>query len=1217
MYPESFHPTELTNPSSHEQSQPSPHRTSLTLLCNNIGHTGSANDLLRKLQSDTKASLVLLQEPLFNRKNGRLTGWGANPNTVPSVLRTTSRVASTCVDSEIGNIHVPFEHCDSIAMNRVTWNGMHLLIVNLYLKPRGSITEELDALSLLIQSSDDNNVIIAGDFNSRSTVWGDTIDDARSEEVLAFASGNGLEIVANDSHLPTFVHSRNGESHIDLVLTKLQNNVSVSVCTHDTVTHDHRPLVIRVRMKRHKRVSNAPPVRRFNTKKADWTKFSDAIVHADKTPILDELDSDRCWEKVRKLITDAANACIPLKKPNKHSVRYWNQELTNLLRTRNSQHQRFVRARKGLGPNPAYEHQQYISANRNFKAALKKRKLESFKEFIAEQTVNGPWTIADKVFRDKIPALKSLVASNANDTVETTMQQVLNHFFPDSSNIVPLESDESYQNDDQQLTEQEIKAAVFSMSLDKAPGSDMITGMILRQAFVASPQIFNHLYKTCFNERCFPKAWKSAVVAVIPKPGKDSYTTMSSFRPISLLSVPGKVLDRLMNDRINHHMFREPGRTYPQQYGFRTQHSTEMAIADAMRFVSQKGMTHYTVFIALDFKSAFDTASHQIILKNLKDKRVPRNLIDLAESFFTDRTVHLHHESLTESKDINQGCPQGSISGPSFWNILLDTISDLVDSEDINIVCFADDTLAQVRDISLEGSIRKAELIIERVMDWCDRNRLTLNMDKTEVMLVSRQLRKNARENIPNSSIRKLSVTHSGRTYQITPVDKFRYLGVILDRRLCFDDHIKYISQKATKVVWQVARGAQHNWGYSAEIMKTLYERCIEPIICYAASVWGHRVYATIENRRKLEAVQRLMLIRTTRSYRTVSFHALVAITGCLPICMRITQLNERTRLLKHRSVEQRVSYRDFFHPASDHRKEYHKFDPERNMHPVTVFTDGSKNDDKVGCAFVVFVDSYEVAHQTFKLSSSCSVFQAELVAILQSLEFLSTTEFHEAAIVTDSMSSLQAIAGNDVSHPLVHSIKRKLIDMKDSMMITLYHTRAHAGTYGNEVCDSYAKEGSLMTCDPTYSLKPVATVKSEEKAKFCEQWQEIWTKSSTGRHSHKIIPDLKNKLPLYSLNYFTTQFITGHGAFGEYLKRFNVNIPSASCLCGQTDSNPDHVLKDCPLFTPNEIQESMNHNGITSWQRIFQSTELFEELIRISRTYVQQAKSHFSRSTT
>lgn len=1151
------------------------HMSELTLLSNNIGHTAAASDTLRAVADETSAALVMLQEPLLNRRNQRIQGWGSNPCQTPASLSTSSRVCTVTVSGHIGNVHVISAMPDKIAVNRITWQGIHILLINVYLSPRVSIEAELQALAALISESREQNIILAGDWNSRSELWGDRTTDERAELVTAFALNHGLEIYPNASPLPTFVHVNEGSSHVDFVMGRLAQEMAITVRTLDELTHDHRPLLIKLQMQGR---SQDQPLTRYNTSKADWVRFRTMLTDACNDDMITQQDVDVKWDMILTAITHAADGAIPKKRQRLRKVPYWTDELTDLRRQRNRARAALMRA-QAQNTSVAAFRSAFLCANKQYKAALKREKTRSFAEFIERESETDPWSLAYKVCRDKLPGIKHLIESRASRSVEETMEGILEQFFP----AKPAEDIDVAQSrrtaDDPPLTVHEIRNAILSMSPDKAPGYDMITGTILRATYEAIPDVMHSLYMMCFDQRRFPIKWKEAVLAVVPKPGKDDYSNLSSYRPISLLSVPGKVLDRIVITRVNHYLHSIPGLMSRSQFGFKPQHSTEGAITNALDFCEEKGKTHYVMMVALDIKSAFDTASHELILNSMRRKGVPGNLIDLVTSFFTDRQVHLIHESLIKSRAIEQGCPQGSVSGPSLWNILMDSLPYICPDSDSNIVCFADDALLQTRARTIDEVITKAEHMIGKALSWCDRHQLTLNMSKTEAMLIPRQIRSNAREKVLANQVRNLTVVHDDQVHEIKCVTRFRYLGVILDQNLNFSEHISHITCKATRVVGQLSRGANKRWGFSAQTMKILYQRCIEPIVCYACPVWGHRASATIVNKRKLDAVQRLMLIRATRSYRTASHMALCSILGVMPIRLRIQELISRGHSLTvDAEPEMPVAFTRFLHPSVDHFFQFSLFGPESNPLGTQIFTDGSKTDGRVGAAYVAYTDHEEKTCRLIKLDGNCSVYQAELMAILRALDDVLIERFVEPiSIISDSLSSLKAIRGTDQEHPLVFQIKSKMLSLRDSgHTVSLHYTQAHVGTEGNERADRLAKLASELVDEAEYSVISKQTVKHMNRMHLQRVWQSNWDTSDVGRHTYQFIPQVMHSVPPTAIDHHTIQFLTDHGSFIDYLKRFKA-IADGHCLCGASGSNSNHLLLYCSTFAHHPLRAHMN----------------------------------------
>jgi hypothetical protein len=120
------------------------------------------------------------------------------------------------------------------------------------------------------------------------------------------------------------------------------------------------------------------------------------------------------------------------------------------------------------------------------------------------------------------------------------------------------------------------------MSNKKAPGEDGIPNEVWKEVMKILRNYIIVIYNKCLKEGVFPRRWKTAKIIPIFKPGKEGSEEVNKFRPISLLASGGKVLEKLLINRINHHVYTR-GQMNENQLGFRPQKSTvdaAMAIKD-------------------------------------------------------------------------------------------------------------------------------------------------------------------------------------------------------------------------------------------------------------------------------------------------------------------------------------------------------------------------------------------------------------------------------------------------------------------------------------------------------------------------------------------------------------------------------------------------------------------------------------------------------------
>ena len=164
------------------------------------------------------------------------------------------------------------------------------------------------------------------------------------------------------------------------------------------------------------------------------------------------------------------------------------------------------------------------------------------------------------------------------------------------------------------------------------------------------------------------------------------------------------------------------------------------------------------------------------------------------------------------------------------------------------------------------------------------------------------------------------------------------------------------------------------------------------------------------------------------------------------------------------------------------------------------IFSDGSKIKDNVGAGFVVMKGNLAIAKRSFKLPSTTTVFQAEVVAILRALELIQEESIAPKfmKIFIDSQAAILAISNPVLSSKLVVRTKILLNVMSSQTKIKLMWTKAHIGTEGNEIADSLAKEGGEKGINIVIDT-PFLEIKNQILQKCNEKWEKSWTEYKGG----------------------------------------------------------------------------------------------------------------------
>ncbi|XP_023244212.1 uncharacterized protein LOC111642158 [Centruroides sculpturatus] len=376
-----------------------------------------------------------------------------------------------------------------------------------------------------------------------------------------------------------------------------------------------------------------------------------------------------------------------------------------------------------------------------------------------------------------------------------------------------------------------------------------------------------------------------------------------------------------------------------------------------------------------------------------------------------------------------------------------------------------------------------------------------------------------------------------------------KYLGVIIDHKLNWADHIAYITDRTNHLFNTVSKVAKSKWGLSPAILSTIYDSVFLPMICYAAPVWAGCL-GRVHIERKLRSAQRTALLCICRAFSTSSTTALQVNSGKMPIDLAISLASKGWHVRKGHSIclanqssftsyETNCHLSDLLPPFLRPQIKNQPLDHE----DLTIYTDGSKSEENVGSAFVVYQDGVECYCGTGHLASNCSAYQAELIAILMAIEWCNNYKSNNRInIFTDCRSTIDAINYHLPKNPLVIKIQASIAASNNNFAISWI--RGHAGLLGNERADFLAGEAASLSFNMClYSLTPASFIKHLLRTDAINTWQERWNNCHEGRTTWKFFPNVPTTNPTFDGHdtHLFTQFLTGHGGFNSYLCRFGV----------------------------------------------------------------------------
>lgn len=733
---------------------------------------------------------------------------------------------------------------------------------------------------ITIATRNQNPKVIAGDFNAWAIEWGSKRTDKRGQALLEAYTEWDLTLL-NDAKMPTFVKGK-ASSYIDLTFA------SNSIAKHETrwqvtdiYTHsDHCAITWHIPCCKEKRRSQqAGKPRGWKTETFDRDTFRIAL-EGDEYRKPQSTKAEEIVENIMKRVTEACNATMARcgNAINKRDPVYWWNEEIKEIRVQCLKARRLAQRaiRKESYPDL---HMKYKELRSKLNRAIKKSKRATWVELL-EDVDNDPWG------RPYIIVMKKLKGSTQQPRNTEQLRHIVRTLFPQQE--VSNYEITGLLEEIPPIMMEELVAACKTVRNKKAPGMDRIPNVALKEALAENPQMFLDAYNRCLDEGTFPEVWKRQRLVLIPKGNKDPEQP-SSYRPLCMLDTAGKILERIIYNRIEAaigHVLNS------KQFGFRRARSTLDAIQRVVNIAKNAtngkrwkgGKKKYCLLVALDIKNAFNSARWDSICAAIDRLEVPQYLRRIIRNYLHNRTLHYDTEDGPETYKVTGGVPQGSVLGPLLWNIMYDGLLNLILPDGAELTAFADDAMVTITAKHTEEIRRIFEETYRRIQLWMESTGLKLAEHKTEALLVtSRKMVENLR----------LAV---GSSY-ITTQPSIKYLGVFLDFRLNFNQHVEEAAMKTSKVTAALAR-LMPNVGGPRQKKRNLLMSVSTSVLLYGAPIWADALKNRM-NRKKMESVYRVSLIRIISAFRTVSLDTACVIAGAIPVHLIA---DERKRLFTRRN---------------------------------------------------------------------------------------------------------------------------------------------------------------------------------------------------------------------------------------------------------------------------------------------------------------------------
>lgn len=665
--------------------------------------------------------------------------------------------------------------------------------------------------------------IMGGDFNSKNVHWGSRLTTTKGRELYNALVETGSDCVSTGSATYWPSDPEKKPDLIDFFIIKKISKSNLEIKSGYDLNSDHSPIYLTFFCDIKKKNSHST----LTNKHTDWKQYKSMIKDSiDNRSIINTTDDlEREVMYFTTLLQQSAWKSTPILKKPETQMSY-PPSVRGLIAKKRKLRKKWHETRSPQDKTILN------NATQTLRREIQKFKHANLNQYLSELTYDNKtdyslWKATSQLKRPvaQVSAIKKPDGGWAKSNIEKAQifSEYLSKIF--SSGVNDTQDLEVVINNEEEgipfFTITQVKKEISCLKSKKSPGYDLIVASLLKhlphQAAVKLTTIFN----AALRLKYMPSLWKVAEIIMIPKPGK-SPNEASSYRPISLLPVMGKLFEKLFSKRLKN-LIQNRNILPNHQFGFREKHSTIEQIhriTHSIEIAFEKKEVCSAVF--LDVAKAFDDVWHKGLLHKL-NLLLPKQYCQMLASYLSDRFFRVKQEDeYSNLYPINSGVPQGSILGPILY--LLYTY-DLPVNENCIVGTFADDTVIMSIGKNIETSTANLQIAVTEVEQWTRKWCIKLNSSKSiHVNFTTRDI-----NNIP-IYIDQQTVPHANTA---------KYLGMTLDAKLHWKEHVKKkkdeLDIKYRKIKWLIGR--KSNLSLHNKIM--IYKQILKPVWSYGIQIWG------------------------------------------------------------------------------------------------------------------------------------------------------------------------------------------------------------------------------------------------------------------------------------------------------------------------------------------------------------------------------------------
>ena len=719
------------------------------------------------------------------------------------------------------------EFSESVFVECYLQDNEKVLLGIIYRSPN-SAPENNTMLNTLLSKINDRNpshLMIMGDFNYPQVDWSGNRCDAGSDHPASqFLKATNDAFLIQHQTNPTRYREGEKANIVDLIFTNRDDIVKDITTIAGIGKSDHFTILINLNCAYEK----SPRLSRLNFSKTDFSKLRKKLSEADWDMELSGKTVNEAWLHFKDRLHEAVTKSTPMSRSSGRRGKSWmDRETLNSVRKK---HQLF---RIWQQTRNEEDYTRYIKTRNKARKMCRLAQKRQEKE-VATDAKQNPKTFwkfikSKTTIRSGVADLKKKDGNKTHTDKEKA--ETLNEFFQSvftRENPGPLPDPPTYHYantlEDINITDTKVQKVLANLNTGKSTGPDGINPLVL----VKTADILAHPVGMIFRQTLkigdIPDDWRQAIVTPIFK--KGSRSDASNYRPVSLTCILCKCMEKIVRESIMDHLMQNNLIT-KEQHGFVSGRSCSTQLLEVLEdwtTILDEGGSVDAVY--MDFQKAFDTVPHRRLLLKISAHGITGRLLGWTEAFLRGRRQRVSiNVSMSQERNVTSGIPQGSVLGPLLFVIF---INDLPAGLNSSVKMFADDTKVYTRSDQDKATDRLQE-DLNKLESWSSKWLLKFHPQKCSVIKLGYKK--------SEAEYHMTGKNSDGSNYILTLAESEveKDLGVIVDSRLSFKQHVAQCTTKANRIVGIIRRTFSH---LTNEMFIHLFKAMVRPILEYGQAVW-------------------------------------------------------------------------------------------------------------------------------------------------------------------------------------------------------------------------------------------------------------------------------------------------------------------------------------------------------------------------------------------